>query len=207
MIFAIDFDGTIVEDRYPEIGELKPEAEKFIRALQQRGDKWILWTMRGGEKLNEAVKFLESHGLKPDAVNDNLEIMKMEFPLGNQNPRKVFAHVYIDDRNEGGLKFSRYAFDENGPAALLTAEQAAIIDKCGKLKELLLVKNRKYGNSALEPCRIFSRANAVEQILVRIDDKLNRIKNRQNDEDEDVVMDLAGYLILLMIAKEKEGGK
>ncbi|MBQ9335824.1 MAG: hypothetical protein IJS14_00820 [Lentisphaeria bacterium] len=67
---------------------------------------------------------------------------------------------------------------------------------------MLLEKNRKYGDSALNPCRVFSRANAVEQILVRIDDKLNRIKNRQNDEDEDVVMDLAGYLILLMIAKE-----
>ena len=77
--------------------------------------------------------------------------------------------------------------------------------KCNELLELLLAKNRKYGNSALEPCRIFSRANAVEQILVRIDDKLNRIKNRQDDEDEDVIMDLAGYLILLMIAREKKG--
>lgn len=76
--------------------------------------------------------------------------------------------------------------------------------KCNALADMLLEKNRKYGNSALEPCRIFSRANAVEQILVRIDDKLNRIKNRQNDEDEDVIMDLAGYLILLMIAREKE---
>ena len=206
MIFAIDFDGTIVEDRYPEIGELKPEAQRFIEELQRRDDKWILWTMRAGRYLNEAEDFLYKHDLIPDAVNDNLPEVKAKWP-GNPNPRKIFADVYIDDRNEGGLKFSRYAFDENGPAALLTAEQAAIIDKCGKLKELLLVKNRKYGNSALEPCRIFSRANAVEQILVRIDDKLNRIKNRQNDEDEDVVMDLAGYLILLMIAKEKEGGK
>ena len=82
--------------------------------------------------------------------------------------------------------------------------QEKIEAKCEELKELLLEKNRKYGNSALEPIRIFSRADAVEQILVRIDDKLNRIRNRQNDEDEDVVMDLAGYLILLMIAREKE---
>ena len=85
--------------------------------------------------------------------------------------------------------------------------QEKIKNKCEELKSLLLAKNRKYGNSALEPCRIFSRANAVEQILVRIDDKLNRIKNRQDDEDEDVIMDLAGYLILLMIAREKEGEK
>ena len=81
--------------------------------------------------------------------------------------------------------------------------QTAIIKKCDELKILLLEKNRKYGDSALNPCRVFSRANAVEQILVRIDDKLNRIKNRQNDEDEDVIMDLAGYLILLMISKEE----
>ena len=78
----------------------------------------------------------------------------------------------------------------------------AIKSKCDELKAMLLEKNRKYGDSALNPCRVFSRANAVEQILVRIDDKLNRIRNRQNDEDEDVVMDLAGYLILLMITKE-----
>ena len=81
--------------------------------------------------------------------------------------------------------------------------QGEIESMCDNLKAMLLEKNRKYGDSALNPCRVFSRANAVEQILVRIDDKLNRIRNRQNDEDEDVVMDLAGYLILLMIAREE----
>lgn len=85
----------------------------------------------------------------------------------------------------------------------LNAVQLKIEQKCDEIKQLLIEKNRKYGNSALEPCRIFSKANSVEQILVRIDDKLNRIRNRQNDEDEDVVKDLVGYLILLMIAREK----
>ena len=77
-----------------------------------------------------------------------------------------------------------------------------IAAKCDELKAMLLEKNRKYGDSALNPCRVFSRANSVEQILVRIDDKLSRIQNRQNDDDEDAVMDLAGYLILLMIARK-----
>lgn len=86
----------------------------------------------------------------------------------------------------------------------MTEIQNAIAAKCDQLKEMLLEKNRKYGNSALSPIRVFSKANEVEQILVRMDDKLNRIKNRQNDEDEDVFMDLAGYVILLMVAKEKE---
>ncbi len=68
---------------------------------------------------------------------------------------------------------------------------------------LLIDKNRKYGNSALGPKRIFAKSDAIEQIKVRIDDKLSRIKNEQGDEDEDVVLDLIGYLVLLLIAKEK----
>lgn len=69
------------------------------------------------------------------------------------------------------------------------------------LAKMLIDKNAKYGNSALEPKRIFSKADAVEQILVRIDDKLSRMSNQ--DEDEDVVEDLLGYLVLLKIAKGK----
>ena len=101
-IYAIDFDGTIVEEKFPEIGELKPVAAKFIKQLQQNGHKWILWTLREGEKLDEAVKFLEAHGLHPDAVNDNLPEVQAAFAY-NPNPRKVFANVYIDDHNAGGL--------------------------------------------------------------------------------------------------------
>lgn len=79
--------------------------------------------------------------------------------------------------------------------------QDAIIETCDAIKALLLEKNRKYGNSALNPCRVFSKADSVEQLKVRIDDKINRIKNEQNDEDEDVVKDLIGYLVLLIIAR------
>ncbi len=69
------------------------------------------------------------------------------------------------------------------------------------LAEMLISKNEKYGNSALEPKRIFSSADATEQIKVRIDDKLSRMSNQ--DEDEDVVEDLLGYLVLLKIAKKR----
>jgi hypothetical protein len=79
--------------------------------------------------------------------------------------------------------------------------QQLIAETCDEMKALLLEKNRKYGDSALQPVRIFSKANAVEQILVRLDDKLNRIVNAQNDEDEDPVTDLIGYLILLKVAQ------
>lgn len=70
-----------------------------------------------------------------------------------------------------------------------------------EIKTLLLAKNRKYGNSALEPKRIFSKASPVEQLLVRIDDKLSRLSNQTIDEDEDVVTDLIGYLIILKMAQ------
>tara|TARA_R100000388_G_C7194348_1_gene135125 strand:- start:330 stop:701 length:372 start_codon:yes stop_codon:yes gene_type:complete len=80
-----------------------------------------------------------------------------------------------------------------------------IIDKCEELKDLLLEKNKSYGDSALIPSNIFSHLTAVEAIKIRIDDKLKRIENKGiSDETEDTVMDLAGYLILLMIAKDNE---
>jgi len=78
-----------------------------------------------------------------------------------------------------------------------------IKQKCKELEELLLSKNSKYGNSALEPLNVFSPANAVAGIKMRIDDKLKRIKNAGLvDATEDTLQDLAGYLILLMIARD-----
>ena len=74
--------------------------------------------------------------------------------------------------------------------------QKEIHKVCDDIAELLITKNRKYGNSALQPSRIFSKASPIEQINVRIDDKLSRIKNQQEDEDEDVLFDLLGYLVL-----------
>ena len=79
-----------------------------------------------------------------------------------------------------------------------------IARQCDAIKEMLLEKNRKYGNSALEPKRIFSRASPLEQINVRIDDKLSRLMSAQSDEDEDVDLDLIGYLILRRVAKEMQ---
>lgn len=73
---------------------------------------------------------------------------------------------------------------------------------CEEIKQLLLEKNKKYGDSALNPSRVFSKANSVEQLLVRIDDKLNRIQKGAGllASDEDVINDLIGYLVLLKIA-------
>ena len=84
----------------------------------------------------------------------------------------------------------------------MTDTQLLIVEICEEIKELLLEKNRKYGDSAINPIRIFSKSNNLEQILVRIDDKINRIKNVQADEDEEVINDLIGYFILYKVAKK-----
>ena len=82
--------------------------------------------------------------------------------------------------------------------------QIDIAATCDSVKELLLEKNRKYGDSALNPVRIFSKSDPVEQIKVRLDDKLSRIRNQQSDEDEDVIDDAIGYLVLLKVAQMQQ---
>lgn len=77
-----------------------------------------------------------------------------------------------------------------------------IENKCDEIKQFLLDKNKSYGNSALEPINIFSKNKAIEQIAVRIDDKLNRLKKGSEYPGDDTVKDLTGYLILYMIVNE-----
>lgn len=83
-----------------------------------------------------------------------------------------------------------------------TAER--IVDVCREVEELLLAKNRAYGDSATDPVRVFSTASAHEALLVRIDDKLSRIARGRGD-DEDTMLDLIGYLVLLRVAMKREG--
>ena len=76
--------------------------------------------------------------------------------------------------------------------------------ECLDIMNLLLKKNISYGNSALEPIGIFSKADAEQQIRNRIDDKLNRIKNGEHFEDDNDIDDIIGYLILLKIAHKRK---
>ena len=76
------------------------------------------------------------------------------------------------------------------------------------IKVLLREKNTSYGDSALNPIRLFSRADAISALEVRIDDKLSRIQNMDiHDDVEDTIQDLIGYLVLLQVAKDKKGGQ
>lgn len=96
-IIAVDFDGTLCEDKWPKIGEMNEELILSLIWRQRHGASIILWTCREGEKLDEAVKACEAKGLYFEAINENLEHTVVYF--GGNRPRKVFATEYIDDRN------------------------------------------------------------------------------------------------------------
>lgn len=89
-------------------------------------------------------------------------------------------------------------FDKYSPRNSIEKE---IVEVCNQVKELIISKNRAYGNSALDPIRIFSKTNNKEQILVRIDDKLNRFFKGTEFPGDNDIDDLIGYLVLLKISK------
>ena len=101
MIIAIDFDGTICQNKYPEIGEPMPLAIESIKELRERGHDLILWTCRQGEQLDEAVRWCKEHGIPFDLVNEHEPNNLRAF--GGVAGNKVFANIYIDDRNLGGF--------------------------------------------------------------------------------------------------------
>lgn len=95
-IAAVDFDGLLVENKFPEIGEIRQPMFNAVKQLQQNGWKIILWSCRTDEMLAEAVAFCTNHGLVPDAVNENLKEVQEYF---GGDTRKVFANMYLDDRS------------------------------------------------------------------------------------------------------------
>lgn len=101
MIIAIDFDGTICRNKYPEIGDHMPLAIESIKELRERGHDLILWTCRQGEQLEEAVRWCKEHGIPFDLVNEHEPNNLKAFDGVSGN--KVFADIYIDDRNLGGF--------------------------------------------------------------------------------------------------------
>lgn len=92
---AVDFDGTLCKNAWPEIGEPNNEIINWIKALRNGGSKIILWTCREGLPLVDAIVWCTDHGLLFDAINDNLEEHKERF---GGNSRKIQADLYIDDK-------------------------------------------------------------------------------------------------------------
>jgi hypothetical protein len=100
MYIVIDFDGTIVYDRFPNVGKLKPNAKKYLRRLKDEGHTLILWTCREENKLYKARMFLAEHGIYFDYINMH-PIEKME--EFKNDCRKIIGDIIIDDRNLGGI--------------------------------------------------------------------------------------------------------
>lgn len=99
LVIAVDFDGTIVEDAYPKIGKARIFAFETMKRLQQDGHRLILWTYRSGSKLEDAVEFCKENGITFYAVNQSFP----EEQYDNTVSRKIYADIYIDDRNIGGV--------------------------------------------------------------------------------------------------------
>lgn len=102
-ILAVDFDGTLVENKFPEIGAIKEDVFTAVLAYQSAGWRIILWTCRTDNMLEDAVNFCKVNGLIPDEVNRNIPEVQAVY---GGDTRKVFANMYIDDRN-GFLSHSR----------------------------------------------------------------------------------------------------
>lgn len=96
---AVDFDGTIVEHMYPEIGKEKLFAFRTLKELEKKGAVLILWTFRAGKELDEAVEYCRNNGIEFYAVNKSYP----EEIFDETISRKIDADIFIDDRNIGGF--------------------------------------------------------------------------------------------------------
>lgn len=99
-LIAVDFDGTIVEDKYPQIGKPMMFAFETLLKLQEDGHRLILWTYRSGRALREAVEFCREKGVEFYAVNSSYP--EEDFDISSSS-RKIHADLFIDDRNFGGF--------------------------------------------------------------------------------------------------------
>jgi len=98
-VIAVDFDGTVVEHDYPRIGKEMMFAFATLKELNKKGHKLILWTIRTGHLLDEAVEYCKKNGVEFYAVNRNYP----EEEFSDAISRKLNADVFIDDRNVGGF--------------------------------------------------------------------------------------------------------
>lgn len=96
IIVAVDFDGILCKDKFPDIGEPNYGMISFVRRLQDSGIETVLWTSRIDDRLADAIRWCEDRGLHFTAVNDNTPNNKKEY---GTNPRKIYADIYMDDRS------------------------------------------------------------------------------------------------------------
>ncbi len=100
LVIAVDFDGTVVEHKYPAIGKEMPFAFATLKELQKRGHRLILWTYRHGKTLDEAVEYCRKNGVEFYAINSSFPEEQFD---PNTASRKLDCDMFIDDRNVGGF--------------------------------------------------------------------------------------------------------
>lgn len=100
MIIAVDFDGTLHIGKFPDIGMPTPGAKRIMNKLKTDGHYLIINTSRSGDDLLNAINWLLENGIQFDRVNDNCPANVKKY---GSNSRKIYAHLYVDDRQVGGL--------------------------------------------------------------------------------------------------------
>ena len=150
------------------------------------------WSMEVIAKLSEEIKILKGQ-LK--SAKKALKAQKYKQDIWNPTKSKW-------PKNPSWVEAGKKAMQGNPqPSQPQSNMNSKIADKCEAIKALLQLKNSQYGDSALNPVRVFSKADSTEQLKVRIDDKLSRLVRGDDslESDEEVIKDLIGYLILLLI--------
>lgn len=106
-VVAVDFDGTIVESKYPAVGPLIPRAKEVMQKYKNAGGQILIWTCRTDSDLDDAVSFLVANDIPFDAVNKHfqwqIDVFHSAFPHCCPDGRKLAADMYIDDKNPGGI--------------------------------------------------------------------------------------------------------
>ncbi len=141
---AVDFDGTIVEHAYPQIGKEKLFAFQTLKQLNKMGANLILWTFRTGKELDEAVEFCRKNGVEFYAVNKNYP----EEVFNETISRKIDADIYIDDKNAGGFPGWSEIWQMLNPFELqqIEAEKRIASARLNIFKRLFTRKTRKDEN-------------------------------------------------------------
>lgn len=220
MIYAIDFDGTLCKKNWPRIGEPNRELISFLLGERQNGAELILWTMREGKALDEAIAWCAEQGLVFDAVNDNMERCKQEW---NNNPRKVYADWYIDDHNMPAWEMMHdiplrlknpteiifHTMNNQKGSVSMESNTERHKRVCYELNALYDKKNRDYGDSFHETFK----QEGMAMSRIRLMDKLNRFctltrgQNAPNIASEtvrDTLLDLANYTIMTLMELDAE---
>ena len=140
---AVDFDGTIVEHQYPEIGKEKLFAFQTLKELEKKGARLILWTFRNGKELEDAVEYCRQNGIEFYAVNRNYPEELFDATIS----RKIDADLYIDDKNIGGFPGWSEIWQMLNPFELQQKEAEKRIISAGNIfKRLFGRKNQTNAN-------------------------------------------------------------